>query len=359
MNKYPSRGINPINSEQALEGPKDSFNEVLETNIELIKKRIKKDLQQKEFILGKYTNTKIDILYIKSIVKEELVQDIENRIKTINIDGIIDSSYLKQYLTEQESLFPTILSTERPDKASMSLLEGKIIILVDNTPYVLILPSFFQDLFHTTDDYYQKSFNTTFIRIIRLFAFLIAILLPGFYISVTTRNYNLIPLPLLLTLKAGRTLVPFPAYIEAILMILSFEILKESDIRKVNNSSSSISILGGLILGDAAVAAGIVSPIMIIVIAISSISGLIFQSIELGNAIRTYKIIILLLSTLLGILGVILGILLLINDLNKIKSFGYSYLNIEKDDFIIKRNKKVKKRNPYLSNNIIRGRNHE
>ena len=359
MNKDINRGINQVTSEQALEGPKDSFNEVFDMNIILIKNRIKKDLIIEEYFVGKYTKTKVGILYINTIVKKELVRNIKEKIKNISIDGIIDSSYLKKYLVEKESIFPTIISTERPDKTSQALLEGKIIILVDNSPYCLILPSFFQDFFHTTDDYYQKPMNITFIRIIRLLAFIISITTPAIYISVTTRNYQLVPLPLLLTLKAGRNYVPFPAYIEAIIMILSFEILKEGDIRKTNNSNSAISILGGLILGDAAVAAGIVSPIMIIVIAISSIAGLIFQSIELGNMIRFYKLLLLVLSTILGIYGVIYGIILLLYSLLKTKSFGYHYLILDKNEILdsfIKVNKKILKRNSKLTNNEIRGK---
>ena len=355
MSNKINRGINQITSELALEGPKDSFNEEIDMNIELIEKRIKKDLKRKDYKIGKYTKTKISILYISSICKKELVKQIETKIQSIQRDGIIDSSYIKKYLIEKGNIFPTIIATERPDKATMALLEGKILLLVDNSPYVLILPNFFQDFFHTTDDYYQKNYNTSFIRIIRLIAFMISIFTPAIYISVTTRNYNLIPLPLLLTLKAGRSFVPFPAYIEAFFMIICFEILKESDLRMSSTSGSAISILGGLILGDAAVAAGIVSPIMIIVIAISSIAGLIFQSIEFANALRAYKILLLILGTIYGIYGVIIGIILLLYNLLSTKNFGLPYLIINHewiyDSFIKKENKK---RNTLLTKNQIR-----
>ena len=251
------------------------------------------------------------------------------------------------------------MMSERPDKCSMALLEGKVVIISENSCYGLILPTLFIDHFHTTDDYFQKSINTTFIRVIRILAFLISIFLPAIYISVTTRNYNLIPYPLLILFKAGRSFVPFPAYIEALFMIIAFEILKESDLRMSNTSGSAVSILGGLILGDAAVAAGIVSPIMIIIIAISSISGLVFTSIELVNALRLYKIILLILSALLGINGVIIGAILLIFNILSTKIFGIKYLEYDKNevkDSIIKIDTKIKKRNSKLTNNIIRGR---
>ena len=358
------RGINNIQSELSLSGPKDSFSENYNTNLGLIRRRIKTcDLKVKNLDIGVISKTKVGILYVDDIVDKKIVKRIYEVLQRIDIDGIIDSSYLKITLEGQKSFFPTIMMSERPDKSAMALLEGKVVVLVDMSPYALILPSFFIDFFHTTDDYYQKSFNTTFIRIIRVLAFLIAIFTPACYIAVTTRNYDIVPLDLLLMLKAGRTFVPFPAYIEALFMIVCFEILKESDIRMSNTSGSSISILGGLILGDAAVSAGIVSPIMIIVVAISSIAGLVFSSIELVNALRIYKIILLLLGTLLGIYGVIIGTVYMIYKLLTLKVFGIPYLapfipfdKNEINDSFIKREESVKKRNSLLTKNIVRGR---
>lgn len=351
-----NRGINQITSEQALGGPKDSFNEDISCNLMLIKSRIKKDLAIRTFFVGKYTSTNISVLSIDGICKKELVDAISNKISTIHIDGIIDSSYLNHYLLNQHSFFPIIISTERPDKTCMALLEGKVVVLVDGSPYALVLPNFFFDFFHTTDDYYQKNLHTSFIRFIRFLAFIIAIFTPAFYLSVSTRDYQLIPISLLLTLKAGRSFVPFPAYIEAILMMISFEILKESDLRKSTISNSSISILGGLILGDAAVAAGIVSPIMIIVIAISSISSLIFQSNELTNTIRFYQLLLFLLSVLFGIYGVLLGTAFLLYSLFTTSSFGFSYIGIDWSDALFRFHPKILKRNPKLNTNQIRGR---
>lgn len=358
------RGIQTIESELSVTGPKDSFTETYNINITLLRKRIKTtDLFIENIELGRTTKTKIGIAYVNNIVRKDLVENIKQKLEKIDIDGIIDSSYLKKSLEKRNSLFPTITLTERPDKTSQALLEGKIVIIVDMSPYVLILPSFFVDFFHTTDDYYQKTTNTSFIRIIRFFAFIVAVFTPAIYISITTRNYDIIPLKLLLTLKAGRTFVPFPAYIEALFMLICFEILKESDLRMSKTSSSAVSILGGLILGDAAVSAGIVSPIMIIVIAISSISSLTFSSLELGNALRNYKIILLVLSTLFGINGLLVGTTILIYNLLTLKVFGIPYLNPiipyernEIKDTIIKTNTKEEKRNSQLTKNINKGR---
>ncbi len=354
------RGVNTIESELSISGPKDSFSETFNTNLGLIRRRIKSDkLKVKDFNIGRYSKTKVGLLYVDGICSEKLVKKIEKSLEMIDIDGIIDSSYLKNALENKKKLFPTIMMSERPDKSSMALLEGKVVLLVDTSPYALILPSFFFDFFHTTDDYFQKNINTSFIRIIRVFAFFIAIFTPALYIAVTTRNYDLVPLPLLLMLKAGRTFVPFPAYIEALFMIVCFEILKESDLRMSTTSGSAISILGGLILGDAAVSAGIVSPIMIIVIAISSIAGLIFSSLELVNALRMYKIILLILGTILGIYGVVIGAVIMFYNILTSKIYNYKYLEFDKNeikDSIIRVDSNLKKRNSKLTRNVIRGR---
>ena len=358
------RGVTTVTSELSITGPKDSFTENYNTNIGLIRKRIKTtNLFIENIELGRTTKTKIGILYMKNIAKKEIIQNIKKHLNKIDIDGIIDSSYLKRALEKKNNIFPTITLTERPDKSSMALLEGKIVLVVDMSPFALILPSFFIDFFHTTDDYYQKSLNTSFIRIIRLFAFLVAVFTPAIYISITTRNYNLVPLDLLMTLKAGRTFVPFPAYIEALFMLICFEILKESDLRMSTTTGSAVSILGGLILGDAAVSAGIVSPIMIIVIAISSIASLTFSSIELGNALRNYKIILLILATLLGINGVFVGTTIMLYQLLTLKVFGIPYLNpiipYEKNeikDTIIKTTSTEQRRTSQLTDNINRGK---
>lgn len=357
------RSIQTITGEISIIGPKDSFIEDIDTNINLISKRIKNNLNIEYMNIGRITNTKVAIISINNITSNNLINDIKKNLNKIDIDGIIDSSYIKRNLEEKHQLFPTIMTTERPDKTCMALLEGKVVIIVDNSPYALILPTFFIDYFHTVDDYYQKSIHTSFIRIIRILAFLISILTPALYISVTTRNYNLIPIDLLLLLKAGRSFVPFPAYIEALFMIICFEILKECDIRMSSTNSSSISILGGLILGDAAVSAGIVSPIMIIVIAISSISGLIFSSQEFISVTRFYKILLLILSSFLGILGVIIGTIFLINNLIHTKQFNYKYLTpfipLDKNeikDTIIKTDEDNLYRNNILTNNKKRGK---
>ena len=359
----PNRSISISEYEKSITGPKDSFIEQFNTNVGLIRKRIRSiDLKLETLNIGKYTNTKIGIMYIDNVCKNSLKEKIIAKIKEIDIDGIIDSGYLKKYLGKRDGLFPTIKSTERPDLISQSLLEGKIIIITDNSPDILILPSFFIDYFHMSDDYYQKNINTSFTRIIRLLAFIIAIFLPSYYIAITTFNVDFIPVNLLINFISQRQNVPFPVFMEALIMIFSFEILRESDMRIPSMQGTSISILGSLVLGEAASKAGIISPIMIIIVAISTISGLIFQSIEIVNAIRWWRFILIILSSVFGLYGILIGIILIITNISDTKSLDKDYLYpfspiniIEQKDGFIKLKNNPQYRNPLLSNNKIRG----
>ncbi len=358
-----SRGVTEADYEKTILGPKDAFIEHYNTNLGLIRRRIKdSNLCVKTYELGRYTKTKVGLLYINGICKSDLISKTDKKLKEINIDGIIDSNYVKRYLNTSKSFFPTLKSTERPDLASLSLLEGKILLIVDNSPEVLILPTFFLDYFHTSDDYYQKEINTTFIRFIRFIAFIISILLPAIYISLTTHNPDSMPINLLLNFRLQRQNVPFPAFLEGILMIIIFEIIRESDIRIPSTIGSAISILGGIVLGDAIVQAGIVSPILIIVVAISAISGMIMSSIEAINSIRWYRFIFIILSSIFGFYGIFLGNILIITNLSSAKSMNKDYLypfapiNFkEQKDAFFKISSKKKYRNPILSNNKKRG----
>ena len=360
----PSRGITTSEYEKSITGPKDSFNEQFNANIGLVRKRIRHpDLKVETITIGKYTNTRVGVMYISSICKKNIKEKIISKLNKINIDGIIDSGYLIKYLSSSHSLFPTIKRTERPDLIAESLLEGKVAIIMDNSPDILILPTFFIDFFHMSDDYYQKSFNTTFIRLIRLFSIVISIILPSYYIAITTWNTNYIPINLLVNLIGQRMSVPFPTFLEALIMIISFEILRESDLRIPSMQGTAISILGGLVLGDAAVNAGIISPMMIIVVAISAISGMVFQEIEIVNAIRFWRFILIILSSFFGLYGIFLGIISIIINISDTKSIDKDYLypfapiNLyEQMDGFIKIKRKNILRNPLLSNNHIRGR---
>lgn len=322
-----SRSIKEPLTEQTISGPKDAFNENYSTNIGLIRKRIKStNLVLEETTIGKETKTKLGILYMDNIIEKELLKEVKEKINNINIDGILDCSNIKELITSKNSVFSLIETTERPDLTSNALLEGKICIVVDNSPFALIIPTFFSDLLMSVEDNYQNNKNVTFTRIIRYISFLLAILTPAFYIAITTYNHETIPVSLLVNFAAQRDGVPFPAIIEALGMNLIFEILRESDIRMPHLSGSAISILGAIVLGDAAVTAGIVSPIMVIVIAISAISSLMFSHVSVLNAIRLWRLIFMIFATCFGIPGIFLCGILFIIKLADLKSFGKPYL---------------------------------
>ena len=364
-----SRSISSPITENTARGALDSFTENIETNIGLIKRRIKSnDLWKKNYIIGKYTNTTVSIVYIKSIAKEEIISKIDTLIKKINIDGIIASGNIKNLiLKENKNYFPNIITTEKPYTASKYLLEGNIIILTDNDPFALILPVTLNDFFISEEDDFNQSINASLTRIIRYLTFFITILTPGVYIALTTYNQEIIPTELLISIAAQRENVPFSTFIEALLMMISFEILRESDLKIPSFASSAISIVGALILGEAAVSAGIVSPIMIIVIAITSISSLIFTEPEFINALRLYRLLFMIGGALFGIHGIVLTFIFMLINLASYDFLGLPYLtpfappqtpsflnSVVKSPLM-----KLQKRNRYLTNNIIKQKTEE
>lgn len=322
-----SRGISEPLTEQSISGPKDAFTENYQTNIGLIRKRIKtNNLAIKEKTLGKETKTKVAIIYMDNIIEKDLLKDIENRLNNIDIDAILDSTYIKAIFEKKQSAFPTIITTERPDNAALSLLNGKICILAENSPYALVIPTFFSDLFHAVEDNYQNSINVSFTRLIRYAAFILAIILPALHVAITTYDHETIPVTLLINFAAQREGVPFPIIAEALGLTLVFELLRESDIRMPHLSGTAISILGAIVLGDAAVAAGIVSPIMVIIIALSAISSLMFSNIGMVNAIRLWRIIFMLSASIAGIIGIFFASIILITHLSSLKTAAKPYL---------------------------------
>lgn len=363
VKKNLTRGIEKPMTESTIRGPMDSFTENIETNMGLIKRRIKSNkLWNYDMELGEYSKNKISILTIDGIGNDDICKNIVNRLNNIKIDGVIDSGSLKHLINnETKSIFPVCGTTERPDRVSTALLNGKTVIIMDNNPFAIIMPMFLNDFFLSQDDKDSNFINNSLTRILRYIAFFITLLTPGVYIALTTFNQEMIPLELLTSFASQRSTVPFPAFFEALLMFLSFEILRESDYRIPNTSNSALSIVGALILGEAAVNAGIVSPIMIIVVAITAISALIVTEPELSNAIKWYRLFFMLGGTTIGIFGIFIVFIIFTTNICSIKSFGKSYMipftpisEDIKNSFIkfplLKRNK----RNKYLTNNIIR-----
>lgn len=359
-----SRSISTPTTENTPRGALDSFTENIETNIGLIKRRIKSnDLWIKNYRLGKYTDTSVALLYIKSIAKEELVDKIDKLINNINIDGLVASGMLRNLIEkENKNAFPNAISAEKPYTATRYLLLGNIVLLVDNDPFAIILPLTLNDNFISEEDDYNKSINVSITRIIRYLTFVITLLTPAIYLALTTYNQEIIPTNLLISIAAQRENVPFPAFIECLFMIFAFEILRESDLKLPSFASSAISIVGALILGEAAVNAGIVSPIMIIVVAITAISSLIFIEPEFNNALRIKRLVFMLGASILGIYGILLVSILFLINLSSYNFLGLPYLspfappNIPrlKDSIIKFPTIKIRKRNPILTNNLTK-----
>lgn len=369
VKKNLSRSIDKPITESTLRGPLDCFTENIEINIGLIKRRIKTNkLWNKDYELGKYTKNKASVLYINDIADPKVKNNIIEKLNKIDIDSITDSGTLKHLLVkETKTIFPTIMTTERPDKVCDALLQGKTVIILDNSPFALIMPVFLNDFFISEDDKDSKYMNNSLIRILRYVAFFITLMTPALYIAVTTFNQEMLPLEFLISFASQRNSVPFPAFFEALLMILSFEILRESDLRIPNVSTSALSIVGALILGEAAVNAGIVSPVMIIVEAVTAISALLFTEPELINAIKWYRLLFMIGATTIGMYGVFIVFIFFITNLCSINSFGkpytipYAPLSKEglKNSIIKFPLKNRTKRNKYLTNNIVKEVNHE
>ena len=356
------RSINTPEIEPDLYGAKDALIENYQKNIGLIKRRIKnKDLKIKEYTIGKYTNTKTGILYIDSITKIEYVKKCEEIIKNINIDGIIDSGQLKQFIVkEKNTFFPAIKLTEKPNTIVHALLSGKIVVIVDTCPFAIIMPAVLADFINPISDNYSYSNNINFLKILRLSCFFITILTPALYVAIANFNQEAIPSKLLISFITQREGVPFPTTIEALIMLLICELLRESDLRFPTNYGSAISILGALIIGQAAVDASIVSPIMIIIISLTFISSMVFNNVEIANSLRTWRFISLFIASIYGMYGIFIAFVLLIINLSSIYSFGLSYtfpiapfsINYIKETLFSVKKKYNKKRSKYLTNNI-------
>lgn len=320
------RGISVNEIEPSLKGPRNSFIENYQTNLGLIKRRIKtSNLKCKNLDIGRISKTKVGILYIEGITKESLVEKCYERLKNVDIDFINDSENLKKYLTESKH-FPTIIATERPDRCAKSLCEGKIVLLANDSPTALILPAFFIDFINPFSDDYTKDFNINVTKFLRLASYILSMIVPAFYIAIVNYNQEAIPSSLMINFSIQRNGVPFPAIIECLLMLGICEILRESDLRFPTKYGSAISILGALVLGESAVSAGLITPIMIIVTSFTYISSLIFPEIEVTNSLRFYRFFLLIGAAFLGLYGLLITFLIFLLDLIDTKSLGYPYM---------------------------------
>lgn len=321
------RSVSFPEMEQDLYGAKDALLENYQKNIGLIKRRLKSShLKTKEYKLGRFTQTATGVLYVDNITDMSLVKRIDALLNKIDTDSVIDVGELKQFLTmDKGNVFPPTKLTERPDVIVKALLDGKVVIVMDTSPFAIILPAVLADFINPISDKYLYQRNANNLKILRMICFFLTIFTPAFYIAIITYNQETIPASLLTNFISQNEGIPFPATIETFFMIFICEMLRESDIRFPNNFSSSISILGALILGDAAVSANIVSPIMIIITALTFISSMIFSNVELSGAIRIWRFITMIIASFYGLYGVALSFIFFIVSLSSYSSFGLPY----------------------------------
>ncbi|KUK32382.1 MAG: Spore germination protein KA [Thermoanaerobacterales bacterium 50_218] len=322
---WKDRGVEEPESEAFIRGPREGFTETLRTNTALIRRRIKTpNLEFNTITVGEYTKTDVCVVYIRGLTNPDIVREVESRIRRIKTDGILESGYLEDFIEDDyKTPFVLVDRTERPDKVAAGLLEGKVAILVDGTPFALIVPVVFGEILQSAEDYYE---GNDYIRPIRWIALLVALFLPSFYVALTTFHQEMIPPGLALSMAAGREGVPVPAAVEAFMMEITFDFLREAGIRMPRPVGQAIGILGAVVIGQAAVAAGVVSPIMVIVVSLTAICSFLIPNYSASVAIRFLRYIMLLLGGVLGLVGVFWGMMMLLLHLASLRSFGIPYL---------------------------------
>lgn len=328
LTKFVTRSIEEPQAEKVIRGPREGFIESLQVNTSMLRRIIKSPaMKLKSMTIGEYSRTNIVIAYIDGIASPTLIQEVESRLKRIDIDGVIDSDYIEEMIEDNPySPFPQILSTERPDVVCAQLLEGRVSILVEGSPFVLIVPVTFFSMLQAPDDYYERYIVGTVIRWLRYGFMFISLFLPSLYVAITTFHQEMIPDPLLLSIAGARESVPYPALVEVLLMELMLEALREAGVRLPNQIGAAVSIVGALVIGQAAVQAGLVSTPMVIVVATTGIASFLIPRYIVGYSIRFLRFPIIFLAGFLGLLGIMLGFLAIIVHLCTLRSFGEPFL---------------------------------
>ncbi|GAB6086623.1 spore germination protein [Alkaliphilus crotonatoxidans] len=323
---WETRGIIEPETEASIRGPREGFNEDILTNIALIRRKLKNPrLKIENITLGTISQTEIALCYINGIVDDNILNELKKRINKINIDSILETGYIEQFIEDHPlSPFPTIGSTERPDVVVGKILEGRIAILCDGTPFVLTVPRIFMENLQVSEDYYRRTLFASTIRLIRIMAFLVSTSLPGIYVALQTYHHEIIPFKLFLTIAGAREGIPISSFTEALMMLFIFEFLKEAGLRMPKPVGQTVTIVGAIVIGQATVEAGIASPLMVIVIALTAISG--FITPELDFTIFFIRIVLLIAGNILGFYGIIMAAVGIFIHMNNIKSFGIEYL---------------------------------
>ena len=323
---WEQRNVTEPTSETAVRGPREGFTENLRTNTSMIRRKIKDpSLRIRATVIGKRTHTQVNILYMDGIADPDLICEVERRLKKVDTDAILAAGYLEEYIEDSPfTAFPTAWCSEKPDAVAGKLLEGRVAIAVDGAPFVMTVPMLFIENFQSAEDYITRSYYATAMRILRLTAFIISLLTPGLYIALTTFHQELIPTTLLFTMAASSEGVPFPAAVEMGLMMLIFEILREAGVRMPRAIGQTISIVGALVMGEAAVQAGVVGAPVVIVIAITAMSS--FLVPFAADALSLLRWFLLIMAATMGSFGITVGSFIILIHLVSLRSFGAHYM---------------------------------
>lgn len=325
---WPTRGVSEPVAETLLRGPRDGFNETLKVNVTLIRRRIKDPkLKVKYLKVGTLSKTDIALIYMEGKVNKPVLEELQKRLSKINIEAVLESSYIEELIEDHNlSPFPQVENTQRPDAAASAIFEGRVVIGIDNTPQVLIVPAIMAVFMQSSEDYYERWIPSCIIRMFRYLALPITVLLPALYVAITSFHPNMIPTDLVLYIGASRARVPFPVWLEASVVEVLMELIREAGMRIVGPIGSTIGIVGGLVIGQASVEAGLISPLVIIIVALTTISSFAIPSYNFSTSLRMLRFLFIILAATLGLFGVALGICLLLTHLCSLKSMGIPYM---------------------------------
>lgn len=324
---FEGRPLSEPVTEGVVRGPREGFSESLRKNTAMLRRKIKTpNLKLEKYVLGESTKTEVNIAYLEGIVNPKVLAEVKKRISMIQVDSVLESAYIEELIEDTPfSLFPQIEHSERPDKVAAGILQGQVAIFTDGTPFVLIVPTVMFQFLQSSEDYYDRSVYATSVRVVRFIFLNFALLLPALYIAITTFHQELLPTPLLISITTAREGVPFPVFIEVLIMEVTFEALREAGIRLPKSVGQAVSIVGGLVIGEAAVQANIVSSATVIVVALTGISSFCLPSYSFGLGIRVLRFSMMILGTTLGLFGVLLGLLVMQAHLLSLRSFGVPY----------------------------------
>ncbi|WP_062107287.1 spore germination protein [Bacillus niameyensis] len=323
------RAIAPPETEQVIIGPREGFIERLGTNLGLLRYRLPTaDFRVKTLKVGRLTKSKVAICYLDGIADQALVDEVESRLKKIDIDAVLDVGYLEQYIEDNHyTPFTQTLLTERPDSTVGNLIEGRVAILVDGSPFTMLVPAVFNQFYQATEDYSTRFIMGSFTRFIRMFALVFSLVFPALYVSFISFNPELLPTEFAVAVAGGRAGVPYSAVIEVLILEGSMEILREATVRLPKQIGNALSIVGVLIIGQAAVQAGLSSPITVVVIAITTIGSFATPVYNASFALRALRFPLAILAGIFGLYGVMVGLIVILNHMLSLKSFGVPYLS--------------------------------